>query len=216
MQNLQALNLSICDNRSKLSETGLYWYDFVVEVQALPKVTSSVFNQKVLRDWYEACIKPVTPEDRQELNTLVHQSQFMLLQTDHLLDIDLDRPFNASAINLNEKTLATLESDGNAVFAVILQLILNYQNDGDFFKTKALPSTLEIINRLPMLLAFYLFRVMVQVISKNKQGIFQLVALLVYAESNELRNSLFEALRSYYSWLLSLQFNAAKNGITQS
>ena len=76
MQNLQALNLSICDNRSKLSETGLYWYDFVVEVQALPKVTSSVFNQKVLRDWYEACIKPVTLEDRQELNTLVHQLQY--------------------------------------------------------------------------------------------------------------------------------------------
>lgn len=70
MQNLQALNLSICDNRSKLSETGLYWYDFVVEVQALPKVTSSVFNQKVLRDWYEACIKPVTLEDRQGVKYL--------------------------------------------------------------------------------------------------------------------------------------------------
>lgn len=63
----------------------------------------------------------------------------MLLQTDHLLDIDLDEPFNASAINLNEKTLATLESDGNAVFAVILQLILNYQNDGDFLRPKRCP-----------------------------------------------------------------------------
>lgn len=206
----------VINHDDALSEAEQYWYDFITEIEALPKITTAVFDKYVMHNWYEDCIKPSSPQDIKDLRNMLHQAQFMLLQSEYLLQIDLDDSFQASALIINDELLANVDKDGNVLFAVTLQLLLNHQHEADLFTTKALSSVIEIINRLPLVMAFYLFKVMVQVITNIENGKFQLVALLVFAEKSGLKNASFEALRSYYSWILSLQFNAAKNRFTAS
>lgn len=210
------LKLDVYQDISQFDYIDLFWYNFFIEITALPPILISAFDSKILTNWYLSCINPVTIQDKEETLTFIGRSHGVYIQPNYLFDIDLNALFKGSYHLIQDESYLNKIEDDNTFFAIMLQIVFNIHEDDDIFSTQLISKVFEVINRLPISLGFYLFKLLIQGINKQPLGVNKLVSMLSYLQKQHVPLLMFEELREFYICILSLQFNAAKNGVTQT
>lgn len=197
-------NIDMANESIYFDKNHFYWYYFLCQIQAMPKIKESYFSMSGFYGFFKKYLEQTDGYD-DILDKINHYSKYHIAKTHHKrIDKDADFFINKQ-LDVNDEKAINALSD-TKLYSLLINHLSCQENvyfDGDYQHL----SVLEAINTYGIPYSFYLFRLYVQKLYEtNNEQFAKFSQYLGHQEKMGIRLINLETLYFFYRELCQIKF----------